>query len=242
METCSCSKSGGRLTTFLEHQRYVYYQNIIRNIQNNEQAGLIIPSAYDDVSKQPMFKFSLMGVAGSGSKNYNTNEIIQRFNNQILIALFADILQLGTQQVGSFALSGSKINIMAMAIDYRLKEIQDVLNKDLIPQLFELNGWEETDYPKFVYSDLQDRDMAELAKAIQQVAAVGLIEIDRPTLNVIREEILKVPPKPEDEPIDKTNLTNYQSGASEGMEKGTGNGTGDNVSTRDNSAANLANK
>ena len=49
------------------------------------------------------------------------------------------------------SLAGSKTNILAVAIDARLKEIQEVLDNDLIPSLFKLNGWEDEELPKFVY-------------------------------------------------------------------------------------------
>ena len=87
----------------------------------------------------------------------------------------ADVLILGQDQVGSFSLAGSKTNILAVAIDARLKEIQEVLNNDLIPSLFKLNGWEDEELPKFVYGDLEERDLEILSKAIQRIAAVGLV-------------------------------------------------------------------
>lgn len=59
-----------------EQQVYEYYKKVIRNIQMNEQSGLILPQMIDPESKQPMFKFELMGT--QGGKSYDTNKIIQR--------------------------------------------------------------------------------------------------------------------------------------------------------------------
>ena len=65
--------------------------------------------------------------------------------------------------------------MLAMGIEARLKEIQDVLNNDLIPWLYKMNGWRDTEMPKFVYGDLDETDLEVFSKAIQRIKAVGLI-------------------------------------------------------------------
>ena len=50
-------------------------------------------------------------------------------------------IRLGQDGVGSYSLADSKTNMLAMAIESRLKEIRDVLNSELIPFLSRLNGW-----------------------------------------------------------------------------------------------------
>ena len=59
-----------------EQEIYSYYKQVIRNIQNNEQGGLIIPQAFDPESRQPLFEFSLMSV--EGSKMYDTDALVRR--------------------------------------------------------------------------------------------------------------------------------------------------------------------
>ena len=223
-----------------EKSIYAYYQKVIRNIQNNEQGGLILPQAFEGESRQPMFEFELMSVRGT--KQYDTNAIINRYDNKIMISLFADILKMGTEQVGSYSLASSKTNLMAMAIESRLKEIQDVLNHDLIPQLFKLNGWSTQKLPTFEYSDLEDIDLEEFSKAIQRIAAVGLLERDRPTLNRIRVA-LGLKPKADDAPINLEELTPATSRTGDSFSTATGglNGTSDSVAGSDNSTSNVEN-
>lgn len=86
---------------------FAYYQNIIRNMHNNEQAGLITPLMYDPESKQPLFKFSLLSVPNSGAQHIK--EAITRYDNKILTALLSDILRLGQDQVGSYSLKVSDL-------------------------------------------------------------------------------------------------------------------------------------
>jgi len=218
---------------------FEYYKNVIRNIQMNEQSGLILPQAFDPESRQPLFKFELTST--QGGKMYDTDAIIKRWDNKILMVLFADMLKMGQDQVGSYSLAGAKTNIMAMAIEARLKEIQDTLNNDLIPQLFALNGEILTakELPKLCYGDLDEVDLDEFSKAIQRMGSVGALELDRDMANKIRESI-KVVPKGVDEPVDKEEIMGGESQAGDGMAAGGGNGASKKSSGRDNAAANNA--
>lgn len=220
-----------------EKDIYEYYKRVIRNIQNNEQGGLILPQAFDPEARLPLFEFELLSVRGT--KQYDTNKIIERYDNKILISLFADILKMGTDQVGSYSLASSKTNIVAMAIENRLQEIQDVLNHDLIPQLFKINGWSTEKLPTFEYSDLETIDIDEFSKAVQRMASVGMIEVDRNALNRSRE-VLGFDVKAEDAEVDRSILSGNSSRGGDGMATA-GEGTAKGVGGGDNSVSNVEN-
>lgn len=216
-----------------------YYYNMVRNLERNEQSGIVLPNAYDPESRQPLFSFELLSVASG--KQYDTSEIIKRWDYKILTGLFADFLKIGQDQVGSFALAGAKTTIMAMAIEARLREIADVLNKDLIKQTFELNGWDDVDLPQFTYTDLDEEDLDEFSKLVQRIFSVNAIEFDREIANIIRERGFGASPYPKDKEVDDDLLPQNRSRAGDGMAKGSGNGTGDSVAGQDNSTANVEN-
>lgn len=220
---------------------YEKFMEIGRNLKNGEQSSIVYPLAYDPDARLPMFEFKLLGVEGAGGKMFDTDSVVRRYDDKILTALFADILKLGQDGSGSFALSDNKFNLVRIALEARLKEISEVINKDLIPQLFELNGWTDSILPQIKFDLPAQDDIEKIAKAFQQLAAVGLLELDRELLNFVRSK-MGMKEKPSDEPVDKENLTNFQSRSGDGMEKGSGNGTSDDVATRDNSAANKSNK
>lgn len=221
--------------TDAEKAIYEYYKNVIRNIQMNEQSGLILPQAFDPDSRQPLFKFELTSTMGG--KMYDTDAIIKRWDNKILMVLFADMLKMGQDQVGSYSLAGAKTNIMAMAIEARLQEIQDVLNNDLVKQLFAMNGVNpDVKLPKLVYGDLDEVDLDEFSKAIQRIGSVGGLERDRPVMNKIRDA-LKIVRRPDDAPVKEDEIMGGQSQAGQA---GVGNGASKTASGRDNSAANNA--
>ncbi len=171
--------------TIEEQAVYEHYKRVIRNIQNNEQSGLILPQMFDPESKQPLFKFELMGT--SGGKSYDTNAIISRYANEILQALFADVLKLGQDGVGSYSLADSKSSLMAMAVENRLKEIQDTLNTDLLHQLFQINGWDTAELPWFQYGDLEKMDLDVFSKAFQRIKTSGFIAPTPGNINFVAE-------------------------------------------------------
>ncbi|MNF36765.1 hypothetical protein D3C84_176670 [compost metagenome] len=217
---------------------YEYYKRIIRNIQNNEQSGMILPQAFDPESRQPLFKFELTST--QGSKMYDTDAIIRRWDNKILMTLFADMLKMGQDQVGSYSLAGAKTNIMSLAIESRLKEIEDVLNTDLVRQLFALNGHTlDEELPKLKYGELDRIDLEEFSSAVQRIFSVGGVEFDREVANRVRKA-LGVKEKPVDEPIDKESIPNSDSRAGDGM-KTPGDGTSKKPGGSDSSVSNKAN-
>lgn len=221
------------------------FQTIIDNYNAGTQRGLLVPNMIDPESKLPLFTYELM--ESKGSAKYDTEGIIRRLQGDILSALSVDILKLGAEGTGSFSLAESKSSVLAIAIDYRLREIAEVLNNDLMRTLYEINGWDASNLPKFVYADVEEISLEDFSKAVQRIFSTNAIEMDRAVMNRIRE-ILKVPAKPEGEEVDKdalpANMATMASKSGAGMEVGTtGNGTAKNgnKSGKDGSANNADN-
>lgn len=213
-------------------------KSMVDNISRGTQQGIVFPIMYDPDSKLPLFEIKLL--EHKGNPAFNLDAIIKRYQNDILTALSANVI--GGE---SFSLDNSETNLLTLALSHRLGEIADVLNSDLIPQLFALNGWTDTDLPKFTPGKVEEVSQEEFSKYIQRVASVGLLEIDRPMLNRIRE-VGGIPLKPDTAPVDEENLTMSASRSGDGMAVGKGgNGTADiggKANPRDNSAANKENK
>lgn len=157
----------------------------------------------------------------------------------MLMSFYADLLKMGQEKVGSFSLAGAKTNILAMAIEHRLQEIKTVLDNDLIPSLFELNGWQDERLPKMVYDDLDEADLDEFSKAVQRVFSVNAIEFDRDVADVIRER-MGFKPKGEDLEIQEDELLNNRSRSGDGGAT-PGEGTSTSPIGRDASTANREN-
>ena len=154
-------------------------------------------------------------------------------------------LILGQEGGGSYSLAESMTGVSEMVIRTRLQEIADQLNHDLIPQLFALNGWDVTVTPYFAFGEVQKESLDEIGKFVQRVGAVGMLPKTPEIVNALTERLgmnAQFDPDTDTEEDFHAKLTNYTSGAAEGMEEGTtGNGTSKTVSSRDNSISNAEN-
>lgn len=197
---------------------FEYYKNMMRNMHMGEQSGCILPSVKDDQGEEMVAELSLLSI--TGQKAYDVNSIINRYKNEIISSLMASQLILGQGGGGSFSLAESLQSISNMAIESKLIEIRDVLNHDLIPQLFALNGWDTTVCPYFDFGSLSEPDLDILSKFLQRTASVGLVRNDASTVNWIAAQANM--PQPfkdveQDQEMVKTQLTGYSSGAAEGL-------------------------
>ncbi len=139
--------------------------------------------------------------------------------------------------------------MLSMLVENRVKEIFTVINNDLIPHLFRLNGWDENKTPKLKYGKLREIPFSEFAKAMQQLKATNLIAKTPRNINFISEQVGLPDSLDETMSMDELNAilgtddsTQSRSGDGYGSNTGGLNGTGDSASSLDNSANNLSNK
>lgn len=192
---------------------YEYYKDVVRNIQLNQQGGLVMPRAFDPETKQSLFDFKLMGA--EGGKAYDTSEIITRYDNKILTAMGCDILTMGQSGSGNYGLGSLKSTMTAIAIESRLKEICNVINEHLIPMTAKYNGWNRARLPRITFDDLEASNLEEWSKALMRSASTGMIERDRDMLNKTRE-MLGVNPYPDTDPVHTELLTGETSKSGQG--------------------------
>lgn len=217
------------------------YKKILSNMHQAKQSGVILPLITDQDGNK-MFELKFESI--TGQKSYDTNAIINRYTSEILTALFADFLSLGSNGSGSFSLAESKISVVEMAIQSKLDEIKSQLNHDLIPQLFSLNGWDTDVLPILDYGSVGTESLDELGKFIQRVSATGNL----PKVPEVINWIMKAADIPYrvDLGLSTEDLTKILSpdtsasgsGMSEGMSNGVGGSTG---SSGDSSTSNTEN-
>lgn len=213
-------------------------KNILRNLQNNTQSGVMLPSAVDEMTKTKLFDLELLSNDG-GKKNFQIDKVKEFYQNQIYTGLFADVLILGSNGVGSFALGQIKNSLTGAAVESMLDNIVEAINRDVIRQLYELNGFDIKNACTLDYENLHSADLETLSKYYQRVTSVGLIEKDREVLNSVRTAI-GIDPYPGDLPPQLDLITPTTSRSGDGMTT-PGEGTSTNVSGQDTSSNNLEN-
>lgn len=232
-----------------EDDRKVYEnaKRIVSNVNNGEQAGLVIPSDFDEISGKRYFEFDV--VNSTASNTAVVSEIIRRYTNEILQCLSADLLQLGSTNTGSYSLADSKTSLMETVVQSRTNEIAHVINNKLIPLLLKANDMDVSKPPKFEFGDISRPDLEVFAKALQQLMAVGLVYPSAKNVNYIGQQLGlpdQIDPDATQDEVNKLlqREDGIQSKSGKGYASDTGglNGTANSVSKDDRSASNLSNK
>lgn len=212
------------------------FKNIMRNLQQGSQSSMILPSAYDPETRQPLFKIDLL--TQDGKKNFDLNKIKEYYRTNIFIALGADILLMGNTSAGSFALGSIKNSLTGSVAEDFLRSIIQEINNDLIRQVYELNGWDVSRRCKVDVEGFDQESLDELGKYIQRVTSVGLMPKTEEVVNLVLNK-LGLDNLPEGTDINEL-LSDNTSRAGDGFTT-PGEGTATNVSGNDTSSLNTEN-
>ena len=224
-----------------QKQLYEGFKNIIRNIQVNNQSGLILPSDQSQETKSYLFDFNLLENTGNG-KNFATDKIKQYFQNQIYTALGADVLLLGSSSSsgGSYALATVKNSLTGTGAEAMLDNLVETFNRDLIRHLYELNGMDVTRMCRLDYENLHAPDLDMVSRFVQRTAAVNMLVKTPDVVNYVLNS-MGLDSLPEGTDIDELLDNEVKTRAGDGMKEGMGSGTGQAVSEDDSSVSNLEN-
>ena len=160
-------------------------KRIVRNIRRDEQEGLVFPLAYDPETKQKAYDIQLL--TSGGRRQFDTNEIITRYDQRIAMSMLADFIMLGHEKIGTQALSVSKIELFMDSIEAWLTGIADVFNNYGIPRLMRLNGIPEELFPKLNYSAPRDPDIGVIGEYVGKLTSAGAMLPDDDLSNYLRE-------------------------------------------------------
>ena len=143
------------------------YKEAIINIRRDQQEGMVLPSIYDDKNNL-MYKLEL--VSAGGSRQFDTNTIITRYDQRIATSVLADFILLGQAANGSYALSSDKTNLFSMSLRCWLEVIRSTFNDHAITRLFKVNGFDMTKLPTMEYGDIETPPLGDLWNYIQVLA------------------------------------------------------------------------
>lgn len=204
---------------------YENFKNIIRNIQNNSQSGIILPSATDPDTRAKLFSLTLLN--SDGKKSFDTSKVKEFYQNQIYTALNCDLLIMGQSGVGSFALGALKSSLTGAYLESMLDNIVELFQRDVIRQLYELNGFDPARACTLDYDNLHAVDLEGLSKAYQRMGATGFLP---KTIDVINRGMtaLGIDELPAGTNLDEI-LPESTTRAGEGMEEGMPNGVGQSL-------------
>lgn len=146
-------------------------KNMVINVRRDEQEGLVFPSLYDANGKQT-YEFKLLSTGGS--RQFDTDKIINRYDQRIAMSALADFLLLGQNNTGSFAMHSDKTKLFSTSIGAFLDIIAGVFNRFAVPRLFALNDLQYSDFPEIMHGDIGAVDLKELGDYITKLSQSGM--------------------------------------------------------------------
>lgn len=159
-------------------------QQILRDVKFNEQGYIILPSdTYPDKDGAPsnirLVDVELM--SSSGTRNIDIDPIVKRYQHDIARSVLSEFLLLGSQG-GSYALSKSKTDLFLRALESYIQAIVDVLNKQLVERLWQLNGLNYDLMPQIVAGDVAPHDLRELSSFLRNLNGANIDVSNHPEL------------------------------------------------------------
>jgi len=121
-------------------------------------------------------------MSASGNRNIDIDPIIRRYQHDIARSVLSEFLMLGGGSTGSYALSKSKTDLFLRALEAYIQTIVDVLNKQLVEPLWQLNGLDPKLMPKITAGDVAPHDLKELGSYLRNLNGADISLADQPDI------------------------------------------------------------
>jgi hypothetical protein len=164
-------------------------EEIVRLIRLDKYQGLVLPFAWE-------FKLQTT----SGQRPHNTSDIISRWDQRIAVTLLADMLLIGHERVGSFALVQSKTRLFSSALESYAARVAGVFNRQLIPRLMILNGIPQEYWPTMRFGPVETPALKDMADYLTALSGTDIV-IDEAMALYLRDIAQLPPPKKGDKAV-----------------------------------------
>lgn len=166
------------------------FRKMVRSVRRDEQEGILLPSLFDENGNQ-LFEFELL--TSGGSRQFDTDSIIQRYEQRILMSVLADFILVGHEETGSYSMHTDKRGLFQTAINSIAQSIAEVFNRYAIPRLFAINGIKPLQLPTIVPNDIDPPDLTQLGGFMQQMTAAGMQWFPDPELEKFIRDAARLP-------------------------------------------------
>lgn len=155
--------------------------DLIQGIRRDSEEGVLLPAGWE-----------LSLLSAGGNRQFNTSEIINRWDSRICVSMLADIILLGSggdSGSASFALAENKESILGSAINAILDNVCGTFNKHAVSRLIDINGMTEglTAYPCIKHKDVIPPSVKDIALLLRSMDLS--IAKDMPLQNHLREKM-----------------------------------------------------
>lgn len=144
-----------------------YAKQILTGVRRDEFQGVL---------GIPGWTFELL--ASSGKRQFDTTEIINRYDKRIAMTVLSQFVMLGMERVGSFALSKDLSDMFKMAVEGIVGRIESVFSRYAIKALLDLNpkfeGLEQ--YPKLKATRINVPALDDLGRYVFAMSRQDLLD------------------------------------------------------------------
>jgi hypothetical protein len=168
------------------------FRKMVRGVRRDENEGLVLP-----IPVRPGHQAAALRLRADeflwGSRQFDTNAIIQRYEQRILMSVLADFILVGHE--------GTWLVLHAHRQDRYLPGCPERDHQGHrghpepapVPRLFEVNGWKLDELPKFEPSNIDPPDLNQLAQFISATAGAGMQWFPDPELEKFVRDIARLP-------------------------------------------------
>lgn len=165
-------------------------EELVASVRRDSEEGVLLPHGW-----------SLSLLSSTSSRQIDIGATIERYDNRIAITMLSDIILIGGNKSGSFALADTKQSMLAASLQSQLQNIADVFNNKAVPDLFAYNYFPNiTEFPIIEPGQIQTPSLKELALVLRAMNVniagdidlqnylrhiLGMPELDEETFNNI---------------------------------------------------------
>lgn len=169
------------------------FKNFISNHRRSPSLGMVYDSipyhaSGDNQAPSSTPQWSMELLKGSSQSHQDLARAITRLNMEMARMLGVENVLLGEANHGSNALSQDKSLNFGLVVDSTVRELREVVKRDLVTPLFYLNGWDMKYMPTITTDAIQHRDIAAITSALRDMAQAGSpLMPDDPAVNEVRD-------------------------------------------------------
>lgn len=132
--------------------------NVVTGLRQDKTHGLVIPEGWN-----------LTLLKGDTGNNIKVDEAIRRYENRITVSMLADLLLLGSDRTGSFAMAETKLDMFLYSLQTIVNSICNTLNTQAVPRLFAVNNMPLEKLPKITTERIKDATVNDLALLLRSL-------------------------------------------------------------------------
>jgi hypothetical protein len=169
------------------------FKTFIANHRRSPSLGMLYDSlpyhaSGDNQAPSGTPQWSLELLKGSSQSHQDLARAITRVNMEMARLLGVENILLGESGNGSHALSQDKSLNFGLVVDSTVRELREVVKRDLVTPLFYMNGWDMQHMPTITTDAIQHRDIAAITAALRDLAQAGATILpDDAVVNEVRD-------------------------------------------------------